>query len=1052
MPGRLIIARLTKAKLYYLVPGLVVAASVYFLTGTSFLDDVKSDVEHQLTLCRQLKQSLPSEEASKNADRLQLQTLAADVDVSLAYLRRDARVLTHDPLTDSKGIASEIDRLDQFWKQVRPLVAAAKAQGSQIRQLKDHADRIDTTLNRIEMQRWFWIILIGILSALLWTAGKRLLRTRLAAPMTELQKDVDRLVQEVGCAEQRINDVSAVVPAGLLVAGTDLIVRSVNRACREMLDLGPGEVRGKGINEVLPGLELRQKAVETLLSGVPERDLELTVPRGVGAKAQVRVSLARSLCSNGEACLIVAMEDMQLRDAELESRQRYDNLFDRTTDGIVVLDEHGLIADFNPAAQRIFGYSRDEAVGKSASSIVSRVANPAKALGIVVKAEAQTKGGDSFPSEWNWYQLRSGSRTLLAANVRDLSVHQRVEFLEHDCLRVLEMVTNSKPLKAILSQLTSLVERQDPGLMCAVCVMRDGRLYYEAAPSLPADFLKEIEGLPMGPKQCSCGTAAYMRKTVTVSDISTDPLWEQHRHLGSAHNIHASWSSPIFSGLGTVIGSFAMFRREPGEPDAGQLDLLEMASRLAAVAVGQWSLTDKLVHQAHYDALTRLPNRVLFEERLKEAIEHAGRKGHPMAMLYVDLDRFKLVNDTLGHGMGDLLLSHVTERLQGPLRRGDTLARMGGDEFCVILREVSDVETAAAVAHRLLDVLQPPFNLDGYELFISASVGISMFPRDGRDGATLMRNADSAMYRAKDLGKNGFQLFAPEMSVGAREKLDVESSLHRALERDEMSLYYQPQYDVGSGRMVGLESLIRWQHPKLGVVLPGRFIPSAEESGLIVPIGDWVLRQASLQHRRWQKSGHAPMTVAVNVSARQFEHPQFVASLASVLAHSGLDPRLLELELTETMVLRDVDKVVPRLKEVRELGVRIAIDDFGTGYSSLQYLQRLPFDTLKLDKSFVNEIKTGSSATPLIESIVGMTHNLGMHVTAEGVETEAQLETLRRIGCDRVQGFLLSRPLTAESAELLFGGQTSLERLNEVVSPVVAARAGLLQQNLQPEW
>ncbi len=798
----------------------------------------------------------------------------------------------------------------------------------------------------------------------------------------------------------------------------------------------------------------------------------MTVPRGGGATPEVSLFLTRSVCSSGEPCLIVVLEDFhhakRLRADEAESRQRYENLFDRTTDGIVVLDEKGLIAEFNPAAQRIFGYSRDEALGKNPSSILIRVANPAKNLGITVRADARTKEGDSIPTEWNWYQLPSGSRTLLAANVRDLTVHQRVEFLEHDCLRVLEMVTNSKPLRAILHQLTSLVERQDPSLMCAVSVMRDGLLRYEAAPSLPADFMKEIESLPMGPKQCSCGTAAYTRKTVFVSDIATDPLWAQHQHLAAAHNIHGSWSSPIFSGLGTVIGSFAMFRREPGGPDAVQLDLLEMASRLAAVAVVQWSLTDKLVHLAHYDALTRLPNRVLFEERLKEAIEHAGRRDRPMAVLYIDLDRFKLINDTLGHSLGDMLLSQVTERLQGPLRRGDTLARMGGDEFCVVLREVRDAEDAAGVAHRLLDVLRPPFNLDGYELFVSASVGISMFPRHGREGATLMRNADSAMYYAKDQGRNGYQLFAPEMSLRSRERLDVESALHRAIERDEMSLYYQPQYDVESGRMVGLESLIRWRHPKLGVVLPGRFIPSAEESGLIVPIGDWVLRQASLQSRRWQKSGHAPMTVAVNVSARQFEHPHFLGSVIDVLEQTGLDPRLLELELTESIVLRDVDKVAPRLKEVRELGVRIAIDDFGTGYSSLNYLQRLPFDTLKIDKSFIDEIKTGTCATPLIESIVGMTHKLGMQVVAEGVETKAQLDTLRRIGCDVVQGYLMSKPVTAESAELLFKGQRSLERLSEVVSqipvvvpvavaapvpiPASAGRSGFVWQDSKSKW
>jgi EAL domain-containing protein (putative c-di-GMP-specific phosphodiesterase class I) len=288
------------------------------------------------------------------------------------------------------------------------------------------------------------------------------------------------------------------------------------------------------------------------------------------------------------------------------------------------------------------------------------------------------------------------------------------------------------------------------------------------------------------------------------------------------------------------------------------------------------------------------------------------------------------------------------------------------------------------------------------------------------------------------------------MSVRAREQLDVESSLHRALERGELSLYYQPQYDVASGQMVGLESLIRWQHPKLGIVLPGKFIPSAEESGLIVPIGEWVLSQASMQHRLWQTSGHAPMTVAVNVSARQFQDPHFVESVANTLAKSGLDPRLLELELTETQVLRDIDKFAPRLSEVRALGVRIAIDDFGTGYSSLNYLQRLPFDTLKLDKSFVDEIKTGSCTAPLIESIVGMTHNLGMLVIAEGVETEAQLETLRRIGCDRVQGFLLSKPLPAESVEHLFNNRTSLEFLSEAVgavsTPAPAAHWGFRRQ------
>ncbi len=545
--------------------------------------------------------------------------------------------------------------------------------------------------------------------------------------------------------------------------------------------------------------------------------------------------------------------------------------------------------------------------------------------------------------------------------MRDLTARTRVKLLEQDCLRVLEMVTNRQPLGEVLSQLASLMERQDNTLACAISVMRNGRLDYDAARSLPPDFVKAISGLAMGPNACSCGTAAYSRGTVIVSDIATDSRWVGNQHLAHGHNLHASWSSPIFSGLGTVLGVVAMFRREPGEPSASQLDLMEMASRLAAVAIEQWNPTNMLSHQAHYDSLTKLPNRVLFEERLSQAVVKARQNGHAMALLYIDLDRFKLVNDTLGHTLGDSLLRQATERLRAALRQGDMLARMGGDEFAVILQDLRDPQTANAIGHKLLDALKTPFNLDGYELFVTASVGISVFPRDGSDVATLLRNADSAMYRAKDNGKNGLQCFAQEMSVRDREQLDIESYLHRALERDELSLYYQPQYEVQSGRLVALETLLRWKHPTLGVVLPGKFIPAAEQSGLIVPIGDWVLRQASVQNRAWQHCGHADVTMGVNVSARQFEHPNFVESLANVLTESGLNPRLLELELTETFVLRDLDEFVPRLNQLRDLGVRIAIDDFGAGYSSLNYLQRLPVDTLKLDKSFMDQIKSGGT-------------------------------------------------------------------------------------------
>jgi diguanylate cyclase (GGDEF)-like protein/PAS domain S-box-containing protein len=855
--------------------------------------------------------------------------------------------------------------------------------------------------------------------------------------------------------ERRNDDLVAAMTSGLLVLGQDLSIVSMNRACREMFGLHAQDTPETQLNHFLPAPELRHKAMETLLTGVPQRNLELSLPGGAVA-GKFRVSMARSGDVDASPCVLMILDNITelaaLQTDASESLRRFEDLFHCSTDCILVMNENELIVDINPAAERGFGFSRDEVRGSPLSTIIHRAPSPLKSTGMPLEVEARTKLGGFFPAEWILRQVLSGPRKMFAANLRDLTLQRRVKLLEQDCLRVLEMVTNSKPLGSVLTQLATLIERQDPTLMCAVSVMRDGRLHHHSAPSLPAGFVKEITGLPMGPGTNTCGAAAYTRTPAIVSDIATDPMWAGRHHLALAYNLHASWSAPIFSGLGTVLGTVAMFRCEPGAPTPSQLDLMEMGSRLAAVAIEQWKLTNMLQQQAHYDSLTKLPNRSLFEESMERAVINARQKNQMMAVLYIDLDRFKLINDTLGHTLGDTLLSQATGRLRAALGQGAMLARMGGDEFAVILQDLRNPQAATEVASKLLNSLKRPFDLDGYELFVTASIGISVFPHDGCDVASLLRNADSAMYRAKDQGKNTLQCFKPEMSVRNRERLDIESYLHRALERDELSLYYQPQYEVESGRLVALESLLRWKHPKLGVVLPGRFIQAAEESGLIVPIGDWVLRQASAQNQLWRDSGHFPVTVGVNVSARQLEQPNFVDSMADVLAISGLDPRLLELELTETLILRDVDKFAPRLNQLRNLGVRIAIDDFGVGYSSLNYLQRLPFDTLKLDKSFMDEIKTGSSDSSLIESIVDMTHNLGMLVTAEGVETEAQLETLRRAGCDRVQGFLLSKPVTRESAEQLLRGGADMDRLSLAAAVGRDAEQGFAWRDFQAQW
>ena len=418
----------------------------------------------------------------------------------------------------------------------------------------------------------------------------------------------------------------------------------------------------------------------------------------------------------------------------------------------------------------------------------------------------------------------------------------------------------------------------------------------------------------------------------------------------------------------------------------------------------------ELAHQAQHDHLTGLPNRLLLADRLAAGIEGAARSGVMAAVIYVDLDGFKFVNDTLGHEAGDELLQQVTERLKGCIREPDTLARMGGDEFMLVVNDVREDEIALRIAERLREALRKSFAVAGHELFMTASLGIAMYPRDGQDVSTLQRNADAAMYEAKRGGKDRVLFFTPAMRETFRERLELETELRRALDRNELSLVYQPIFEAGSGKQSAFEALLRWVHPVLGPISPAKFVPVAEESGLIVRLGAWVMQQAARQCQAWQRQGLAGVRVAVNVSALEFARPEFAAQVLRVLDETGLAGQWLDLELTETTLMRDMDDSIRRMKSLRERGIRISIDDFGTGYSSLGYLPRLPVDLLKIDRSFVAELGVNSTALSLIEGMISLAHSIGKRVVVEGVETREQLEVLRSIGADEIQGFLLGRP------------------------------------------
>ena len=424
--------------------------------------------------------------------------------------------------------------------------------------------------------------------------------------------------------------------------------------------------------------------------------------------------------------------------------------------------------------------------------------------------------------------------------------------------------------------------------------------------------------------------------------------------------------------------------------------------------------TTELAYHANHDSLTDLPNRRLFADRLGQTIALARRRGEMAALLYIDLDGFKIVNDTLGHALGDKLLFEVSSRLKDRLRECDTLARMGGDEFTLIAAGLADTEAASFVAQRVQEVFQQAFQIDGRELFISASVGISVYPLDGREVPELLRNADAAMYEAKRQGKNRIVFYASQIGQAASVRLELETHLRAALDSGEFVLHFQPLYDMKTQRLARFEALLRWNHPTLGLLPPSRFIPIAEESGLIVPIGHWVMREACRTAKKWQETSCAGVPVTVNVSVPEFIRPEFVETLAEILEETQLPSGLLELELTETVVMREPEDMAPKIAELRKRGVSVSIDDFGTGYSSFSYLQKLPVDAIKIDRSFIEDLKSVPKAWSVVKGMVTLAHSIGLRVVVEGVETAAQFQGLSSCGADEVQGFLLGCPEPAE--------------------------------------
>jgi diguanylate cyclase (GGDEF)-like protein/PAS domain S-box-containing protein len=644
-----------------------------------------------------------------------------------------------------------------------------------------------------------------------------------------------------------------------------------------------------------------------------------------------------------------------------------------------------IVLDVNDTACRNLGYPREELLKKGLHEIIDLSREELAAIyarliaggeGDTAEGWYQRKDGSRFPVEASRRAIRSNGSDLVIAVVRDVTERRAAE---EELRRFRLAMDNSADLIVLIDRASMRFVDVNKTACRALGYTREELLTMGPQDVLPVsreELERDYDALMARPTATTDYIPRGMKSQYICKDGSKLPF-ESTRHV-------------LRSGGTTIIAAISR----------------DIRARVA--------IEEKVAYMAQFDALTGLPNRNLFQDRLVQAMALAKRNNWPMAVLFIDLDRFKLVNDTLGHSAGDKLLMEAAERLRICIRNSDTVGRLGGDEFAAILSELHRPGDAGLVAQKIIDVLRQPFDLDGKETYVSASVGITLYPADSDSAEALVMNADAAMYRAKERGRNNYQYFTRDMNERALQRVLMEAALRRALERSEFRLHYQPKAQLATGKISGFEALLRWQHSEKGLVFPGEFIPVLEETGLIVPVGEWVLQTACTQIKAWQKEGLKVPPISVNLSARQFEQKNLKDAVHKILDETEVDPSMIEFEITESLLMSDPEAAARTLASLKQSGVRLSMDDFGTGYSSLGYLKRFPIDTLKIDRTFVRDITTDADGATLIRAIINLAQNLRLKVVAEGVEAGEQLAFLRSNGCDEMQGFLFAKPTTAE--------------------------------------
>ncbi len=712
------------------------------------------------------------------------------------------------------------------------------------------------------------------------------------------------------------------------------------------------------------------------------------------------------------------------------SEGRYRILFEGAKDAILLWNRHGVYIDCNQAAADLFGVAdRDAVIGRKVGAF-SPTSQP---------QESRTEEGrqaylratlEGVPQRFEWSTLRHGKLchndvTLSRAEINgepmvlgifhDISIRKRAQALQDGQNNVLHEIAAGNELDGILTAITHFVEQHAAHCRCVILLLHPDETHFSYAigPSLPAQ-VERLAGMPVAADIGCCGEAVLSRCPVVVEDVAASASMHKLKDYTGPLDFASSASWPIMGRRGQILGALSLLYVEYQQPDIDDMQLVGISTDLAGIAIESRRAEERILHLAHYDELTGLPNRFLFIQHLDKALAHAERQDSRLAVLFLDLDRFKNINDTFGHETGDLVLHDTACRMRQALREQDTIARVGGDEFLALVEDYRDPRKLGEIAERLLAAAAAPFKLGDDEYRLSVSIGIAIYPDDGTDTQSLLKNADIAMYRAKTTGRDNYQFYSAEMNTHTVERAALEARLRHAIEQREFVMHYQPKVDVDSGHIVGAEALVRWQHPQRGLLFPGDFIPLAEEAGLIGQLGMLVLDLACRDIAAFERAGQPFGRVAINLSAAQFSQPSLLEQLRATVAAHGVSPSSIEFEITESMIMHNREQATEVMKGLRGLGCTLSIDDFGTGYSSLAYLKRFPVNSVKIDRSFISDIPQGPNDSAIVQAIIAMAHTLGLEAIAEGVETGLQLQTLQKFGCNIYQGFHFSKAIPAD--------------------------------------